>query len=188
MARDLGKRQYQIMETSIYIRRPLRFLIRQATNLNPALSALRRAWTSSFSSVPHLPTYRRYWNPCPLSEPDQCIHRPIHPQSVLNLRSTLVSCRISSSSCCRPPPPPPVAHAWPVHDNRDGNVTDNEKLLEVAPTSTTPPASPGRCTLPVCSPVAHRSEVRRRESAISRRVIPRLAGLAEYAMRAFLTE
>ncbi|CAM9416878.1 unnamed protein product [Scytosiphon promiscuus] len=102
-----------------------------------------------------------------------------------------------NTSLCFPPLPPTVAQAWPIHDNRSSKGNETENAPKVAPTSTTPPASPGRYSLPVCSPIADRSQVGRRGAAPSvgisvperaRRIIPRLDGLANYAMRAFLTE
>ncbi|CAM9687932.1 unnamed protein product [Ectocarpus fasciculatus] len=86
-------------------------------------------------------------------------------------------------------PPPPVVQAWPV----DGDISE-ERLEETTPAK---PAHLHPGAFPVCSPIPDRSGVERAGAGascgsasahIARRVVPRLAGLADYAMRAFLTE
>ncbi|CAM9259462.1 unnamed protein product [Ectocarpus sp. 6 AP-2014] len=85
--------------------------------------------------------------------------------------------------------PPPVVQAWPV----DGDISE-EQLEETTAAGT---AHRHRGAFPMCSPIPDRSEVERAGAGGSsgsasaheaRRVVPRLAGLADYAMRAFLTE
>ncbi|CAM9481074.1 unnamed protein product, partial [Ectocarpus sp. 8 AP-2014] len=85
--------------------------------------------------------------------------------------------------------PPPVVQAWPVDDD-----ISEERLEETTAAET---AHRHRGALPMCSPIPDRSEVERAGAGASRgsasahvakRVVPRLAGLADYAMRAFLTE
>ena len=76
------------------------------------------------------------------------------------------------------------------HDsNNNNNNNNNNKLPEAAPASTTPPVSPQRRrALPVCSPATGLLGRDRAKSEAARRDVPRLAGLADYAMRVFLTE
>ncbi|CAB1104757.1 unnamed protein product [Ectocarpus sp. CCAP 1310/34] len=85
--------------------------------------------------------------------------------------------------------PPPVVQAWPIDDD-----VNEERLEETAATET---AHRHRGALPMCSPIPDRSEVERAGAGassgsasahVAKRVVPRLAGLADYAMRAFLTE
>lgn len=91
--------------------------------------------------------------------------------------------------------PSAVVQAWPAEDeDGDGDDDDDDNdhnVPETAPTSTTPPVSPGRRrALPICSPLpgicpfgggSAKPEPAPRD-------IPRLAGLADYDMRVFLTE
>lgn len=85
--------------------------------------------------------------------------------------------------------PPPVVQAWPVDDD-----ISEERLEETTAAET---AHRHRGALPMCSPIPDRSEVERAGAGassgsasahVAKRVVPRLAGLADYAMRAFLTE
>ena len=65
---------------------------------------------------------------------------------------------------------------------------EEEEVPEAAPTSTTPPLSPRRRALPVCTAVTGALGGHLPRPTTASRDIPRLAGLADYAMRLFLTE
>lgn len=115
---------------------------------------------------------------------NDCTPRPSEVQT-----STLTRTMTFSTSTRMNCPPPPVVQAWPVNDDI------NEERIEE--TTAAKPAHRHRDTLPVCSPIPDRSEVERARAGascgsasahVARRVVPRLAGLADYAMRAFLTE
>lgn len=70
----------------------------------------------------------------------------------------------------------------------DEGDNSDDMVPEAAPTSTTPPVSPRRRALPVCSPATGLLDGGSTASETVKRDIPRLAGLADYAMRVFLTE
>lgn len=94
--------------------------------------------------------------------------------------------------------PPAVAKAWPVDDVHNGDSDTNihivdeeeqrEEVPEAAPTSTATPPSQRCRALPVCTAAAGASDGGDVRPNTAPRDIPRLAGLADYAMRLFLTE
>lgn len=76
------------------------------------------------------------------------------------------------------PCPPPIAEAWPVEAQE----------VEAPMTTTTPPISPSRALRQSLSTVVHGCGGENCAGTREARIVPRLEGLPDHAMRAFLTE